>query len=35
MMNREEMLEYIYGKLENATDQEVEEYFWFFMGEDE
>lgn len=35
MKTREEMLEYIYGQLENATDLEVEQYYWFFFGEEE
>ena len=35
MKTREEMLEYIYGQLENATDLEVEQYFWFFFAEEE
>ena len=35
MKTREEMLEYIYGQLEKATDLEVEQYYWFFFGEEE
>ena len=35
MKSREEMVEYILGRLEDATDQQIEEYFWFFICEEE
>ena len=34
-MSREEMMEYIVGKLEEAEDNKVEEYYWFFQLEEE
>ena len=33
-MSREEMMAYIVGKLEEADDLKVEEYFWFFQLEE-
>lgn len=35
MPSREEMIEYMQGRLEEASDLEVEQFYWFFMGEDE
>ena len=35
MLSREEMMEYILGRLENATDLEIEQYYWFFIVEEE
>ena len=35
MKSREEMVAYILGRLEDATDQQIEEYFWFFICEEE
>lgn len=35
MHTREEMIEYIQGRLENASDLEIEQYYWFFVIEDD
>lgn len=35
MLSREEMMEYILGRLEDATDLEIEQYYWFFIVEEE
>ena len=35
MLTREEMIEYISGKLAEASDRKLEEYFWFFIMEEE
>lgn len=35
MRTREEMVEYIQGRLERASDLEIEQYYWFFVFEDE
>lgn len=34
MFTREEMMEFIIGKLENCDDLELEQYYWFFILED-
>lgn len=34
-MSREEMIEYIMGRLESADDTMVEQYYWFFQCEEE
>lgn len=33
-MSREEMMEYIVGRLEAADDVELEQYYWFFQFEE-
>ena len=33
MKTREEMLAFIYDHLDQASDQQVEEYYWFFVCE--
>lgn len=33
-MSREEMMEYIMGRLEAADDEELEQYYWFFQCEE-
>lgn len=33
-MSREEMMEYIMGRLEAADDAELEQYYWFFQCEE-
>ena len=33
-MRREEILEYITGRLEAASDVELEQYYWFFKCEE-
>ena len=35
MLSRKEMMEYILGRLEEATDLEIEQYYWFFQCEEE
>ena len=35
MVSREEMVEYILGQLETASDRKIEEYYWFFQCEEE
>lgn len=35
MLSREEMMEYILGRLKDATDLEIEQYYWFFIVEEE
>ena len=35
MLSREEMMEYIRQRLEDATDLEIEQYYWFFIVEEE
>lgn len=35
MISREEMVAYIQGRLEEATDLEIEQYYWFFIDEEE
>ena len=35
MATREEMIEYINSKLAEADDRQIEEYYWFFMMEEE
>ena len=35
MDNREEMIEYITGRLEAADDLKLEQYYWFFQFEEE
>ena len=35
MISREEMIEYMKGRLEEASDLEVEQFYWFFMDEEE
>lgn len=35
MLSREEMMDYILGRLEDATDLEIEQYYWFFIVEEE
>ena len=35
MIDREEMVAYILGQLEAASDRKIEEYYWFFQCEEE
>lgn len=35
MPNREEMIAYITDRAQAATDKELEQYYWFFVFEDE
>jgi hypothetical protein len=35
MRTRDEMIEYIQGRLERASDLEIEQYYWFFVTEDD
>ena len=35
MPSREEMIEYITGCLAGADDSQLEQYYWFFMYEEE
>lgn len=35
MPSREEMIEYMKGRLDEASDLEIEQYYWFFICEEE
>lgn len=35
MPSREEMIDYITNRAKTATDTELEQYYWFFVFEDE
>ena len=35
MLSREEMIEYITNRIENAGDTELEQLYWFFQFEEE
>lgn len=35
MPSREEMIAYMKDRLEEATDMEIEQYYWFFQCEEE
>ena len=35
MLSREEMIEYIMGRVENAGDTELEQLYWFLQFEEE
>lgn len=34
MLSREEMIEYITDRARTASDTELEQYYWFFVFED-